>query len=94
MSSSSVVYDNDEEYPDSPCYIPEVVALKTESDKYGNKTHYFIVDGIDHRVLYDGTCQEVAKFSPCGNKIIEWKKCHIPILLIAHLLKQQKYDLS
>jgi len=80
MSSPSVV----DEYPDSPCYIPEVVLIKTESDNYGNKTHYFDVDCLHHRVLHDGTCEEPVYNV---NEISRWKRCPIPKLLTAFLLK-------
>jgi hypothetical protein len=82
MSSPSAVYED--EYPDYPREIPEVVLLDTNSDIYGNKTYHFNVDCLLHRLHSDGTC-EIPVYDK--DEISRWKRCPIPKLLTAFLLK-------
>jgi hypothetical protein len=97
MSSPSVVYDD--EYPDSPRNIPEVVLVEPKSDiygnkfetessaygTYGNKIYYFKVDCCLHRLHADGSCERPVYNE---NEISRWKRCPIPELLAAFLLKR------
>jgi hypothetical protein len=82
MSSPSSVYNDD--YPDSPYYLPEVILLETISDSYGKKTYHFNVDCLLHRLHSDGTCEEPVYN---GNELSRWKRCPVPELLTAFLLK-------